>query len=146
MKNVILRLSFVISVGIFCCSCITNNNKIRYRHYKGHVTLAAGGSDFTTIDNQHRYLVTKDDMPESVYDYLKTQQPHTDLRSESDKSVSCYAEVEAILLYSPLYDPDDGIVRLHAVKVSKLLPASENYKKLRALSVMPEIETHLPKK
>jgi hypothetical protein len=90
---------------------------------QGHVTLSAGGSCLVTDHFESAYLLTKSDMPMSVWEYVKAQPKHPDLRSESGFSRSAAIEVEGTVL-----PPDaTGFVRFCSKRILQLSPASYEY-------------------
>ena len=56
---------------------------------KGHLTLSAGGCCLITENLKRRYEIGQSDFPQDVWDFLKTQKPHIDIRSANNYSFSC---------------------------------------------------------
>jgi hypothetical protein len=137
MKISIAHSVLLIITVFINAACSNADSKDKSHRYQGHYTLAAGGSCFTTIDQKKRYIVYANDMPNSVYEYLKSQPRHKDIYSESNYSVSAYADVLAKLIYEP------SATRFHAEKVFLLSKAKPMHIKSRC--VWPPIDLDVSK-
>jgi len=131
--KIALKVFFAAFVLVFCVSCVSHSSPgSKVVRYQGHYTLGAAKSTFTPEGSHKAFVVMADDMPDSVYAALKAQSQYADITSESDKSVSVFADVAGQVLPA-----EDGVCSFHATKVYSISPPKQAY--MNSLAQWPPV-------